>query len=111
MFIYQKKIDRSTLREGFQIPVEYHPLLELVPGGKPRQGETVPIKILIDGMEYDAQLKNQAFDRKKFEGHSDVIQVRYSPNSALAKKLREVFSDSWKYVECIKSLPYSTAPT
>jgi len=32
MFIYQKTIDRSTLRQGFQIPVEFHDLLKAIPG-------------------------------------------------------------------------------
>ena len=36
MFLYQKQIDRSTLGQGFQIPVEYHYLLK----GMPRHGET-----------------------------------------------------------------------
>ena len=40
MFLYQKLIDRSTLRQGFQIPVEFHHLLKAMPGGnncpKPR---------------------------------------------------------------------------
>ena len=33
MFLYQKTVDRSTLRQGFQIPVEYHALLAAMPGG------------------------------------------------------------------------------
>ena len=40
MFFYQKLIDRSTLRQGFQIPVEYHYLLKGMPGGMPIHGET-----------------------------------------------------------------------
>ena len=105
MIIYQKAVDRSTLRQGFQIPVEFHPLLELMPGGMPYHGETRSIKILIDGLEYDALLKNQEFDRGKFEGHSDVVQIRYGENSPLAKRLRDIFSSSWKYVELMKSMP------
>ena len=105
MVIYQKIVDRSTLRQGFQIPVEFHPLLELIPGGIPCHGETRAIKILIDGIGYEALLKNQGFDRKKYNGHPDVIQVRYNEQSQLAQKLREKFSNSWDYVEHIKSLP------
>ena len=77
MFIYQKTIDRSTLRQGFQIPVEFHDLLKAMPGGMPRHGESRDIKLLIDGQEFMAQLKNQGFDRNKYDGHADVIQVRY----------------------------------
>lgn len=58
MFLYQKLIDRSTLRQGFQIPVEFHHLLKTIPGGMPKHGETRNVKVMIDGVEYDVQLKN-----------------------------------------------------
>ena len=32
MFLYQKLIDRSTLRQEFQIPVAFHHLLKTMPG-------------------------------------------------------------------------------
>lgn len=105
MFLYQKTIDRSTLRQGFTIPVEFHSLLMTAVGGGIKRGETRAIKIMIDGASYDAQLKNQLFDESKFVGHPDVIQIRYGENSPLSKKLREVFSESWNYVEAMKALP------
>ena len=105
MFLYQKLIDRSTLRQGFQIPVEFHHLLKAMPGGMPRHGETRNVKMVIDGVGYDAQLKNQGFDRNKYDGHADVIQIRYSEGSALVKRLREIFCSTWNYVESIKNLP------
>ena len=105
MFLYQKTIDRSTLRQGFTIPVEFHSLLMTAVGWGIKRGETRAIKIMIDGASYDAQLKNQLFDESKFVGHPDVIQIRYGENSPLSKKLREVFSESWNYVEAMKALP------
>ena len=105
MFLYQKLIDRSTLRQGFQIPVEFHHLLKAMPEGMPQHGETRNIKVVIDGVDYDAQLKNQGFDRTKYDKHADVIQIRYSESSELVKRLREVFSSTWNYVENIKNLP------
>lgn len=105
MFLYQKQIDRSTLRQGFQIPVEYHYLLKMIPGGMPGHGETRNIKVIIDGVEYDAQLKNQGFDRNNYDGHAEVVQIRYNEGSDLVKRLREVFSSTWNYVENIKNLP------
>lgn len=105
MFLYQKLIDRSTLRQGFQIPVAFHHLLKAMPGGMPQHGETRNVKVIVDGIEYDAQLKNQGFDRKKYESHSDVIQIRYSEGSDLVKRLREVFFSTWNYVESVKNLP------
>lgn len=105
MFLYQKTIDRSTLRQGFQIPVEFHSLLRDIPGGMPKQGETRNIQILIDGVAYNAQLKNQGFDRQKYADHPDLIQVRYNETSALAQRLRSIFSSTWEYVEHLKKLP------
>ncbi len=105
MFLYQKLIDRSTLRQGFQIPVEFHHLLKAMPEGMPQHGETRNIKVVIDGVDYDAQLKNQGFDRTKYDKHADVIQIRYSESSELVKRLREMFSSTWNYVENIKNLP------
>mgnify|MGYP003530739060 FL=1 len=101
MFFYQKLIDRSTLRQGFQIPVEYHYLLKGMPGGMPRHGETRNVKVVIDGVDYNAQLKNQGFDRLKYDGHADVTQIRYSGGSELVKRFREVFSSTWNYVESL----------
>lgn len=47
MFLYQKLIDRSTLRQGFQIPVKFHHLLKML-GGMPKHRETRSVKVLID---------------------------------------------------------------
>jgi len=77
MFLYQKLIDRSTLRQGFQIPVEFHHLLKAIYGGMPQHGEARNIKIVINGVGYDAQLKNQGFDRNKYDGHAEVIRPNF----------------------------------
>ena len=105
MFIYQKTVDRSTLRQVFQIPVEFHSLLAAMPGGMPVHGETRNITIIVDGEEYKVPLKNQGFDRERYDGHAVVIQVRYSENSLIVKKLRGIFYSTWNYVEAEKSLP------
>lgn len=83
MFIFQKIMDRSSLRQGFQIPVEYHHCLQSMPGGCPVHGETRNIKIIIDGQKFDAQLKNQGFDQVKYKKHPDIIQIRYNENSPI----------------------------
>lgn len=50
MFLYQKLIDCSTPRQGFQIPVEFHRLLKAMPGGMPLHGEKRNVKVVIDGV-------------------------------------------------------------
>lgn len=105
MFIFQKVIDRSSLRQGFQIPVEYRHMLSAMPGGCPEHGETREISIVIDGQTFQAQLKNQGFDKNKFSGHAEVIQIRYGENSSIARYLRSVFHSTLEYTELIKSLP------
>lgn len=105
MFLYQKVIDRSTLRQGFTIPVQYHAILNSTIEASILHGEKQAIKILLEGKEHDAQLINQGFNRDKYADHTDVVQIRYGENSALTKRLREIFSASWNYVETIKNLP------
>lgn len=48
MFLYQKLINRSTLRQGFQIPVEFHHPQKARPGGMPQHGEMRGMKVVID---------------------------------------------------------------
>lgn len=67
-------------------------------------GDMRNIKVIIDGVEYDAQLKNQGFDRNKYDAHAEVVQIRYNEGPNLVKCLREMFSSTWNYVEGIKSL-------
>jgi predicted restriction endonuclease len=62
-------------------------------------GENVNVKILIDGDFYDAQLKNIAFDQDTWEGHADIIQFRYTPQSPISKKLRQIFSSTNQYIQ------------
>lgn len=97
MFLYKKIVDQSTLRQGFQIPTQFRPLLKEMP----RFGESWDIKILLDGYEYDAKLKNQRFDEKKYD-HAEVLQIRYSPTSPLAKILQSIFVSTFDFVTSYK---------
>lgn len=105
MFAFNKIIDRSTLREGFQITIGYHKMLYSALGKNLQRGETITVKILIDGKPFEVLLKNQLFDEIKYPDHPDVIQVRYTINSPFAKKLRELFTSTWNYVSTTKALP------
>jgi len=98
MFLFQKAVDYSTLRQGFTIPVEYFNLLDSIPGGMPAHGETRTIKFIIDGNEFTAQLKNQGFSKETYSTHKDVVQIRYSEGSDLVKYLRAAFCSTWNYI-------------
>lgn len=99
MFIYSKIVDKSVLWDGFSIPSQYHKIFHMLVPAISEHGENANIKILIDGEFYDAQLKNIAFDQDTWEGHGDIIQFRYTPQSPLSKKLREIFSISNQYIQ------------
>jgi hypothetical protein len=89
MFIYSKIVDKSVLWDGFSIPLQYNKIFQMLVPAISEHGENANVKILIDGVFYDAQLKNIAFDQDTWEGHVDIIQFRYSPQSHLSRKLRE----------------------
>ena len=98
MFIYSKIVDKSLLWDGFSIPMQYHKIFHMLVPAISEHGENVNVKILIDGDLYEAQLKNIAFDQDTWEGHADIIQFRYSPQSPLSKKLRQIFSCTHQYI-------------
>jgi len=104
-FLYQKQVDRSTLRQGLSIPVEYQHLFLALSEGLLVHGETMRVKILLEGKLYDAEWKNQAFDTVKYAGHSDVMQIRYPEGSDLAIRLREIFIATWSYIQTYLQSP------
>ena len=105
MFILKKKIDWSLLTAGLTIPVEFQPIIQQLKGGVVDKGMTRTIKILIDQDVFEAKLTNIDFDRKKYQTHSDLLQIRYADNSPIAKKLQMIFSDSFSYLKFAKQLP------
>lgn len=99
LFLYKKLVDKSTLLQGFSIPIKYQPLFLELSGGMLVHGESMMVKILIDGELFDAEWKSQAFDQNKYAGHTDVMQFRYSENSSLAQKLRKIFLSTQNFVQ------------
>lgn len=103
-FSFSKSVDRSMLREGVNIPVKLHQNLYKALGKRLEHGQSVPIVIVIDNVAYDAELKNQNFDREKYH-RRDVVQIRYRRKSPLSVRLREIFKVSDAYLEKVKNLP------
>lgn len=98
-YLYRKMVDKSLLTEGFSIPKKEQPLFHALTGGAIHVGEERPVKFIIDGQEYECSFKNQIYDRQVYANHSDVVQFRYSPNSPLAKKFRQLFPVVDAYVK------------
>ena len=105
MFILKKKIDWSLLTAGLTIPVEFQPIIQQLKGGVVEKGMTRTIKILIDQDVFEAKLTNVNFDRKKYQSHSDLLQIRYTDNSPIARRLQNIFSESFLFLKFAKQLP------
>jgi len=97
-FVMQKNVNWSFLNEGLTIPVSVYEQFRQWDASVLEHGKSKPIKILIDGELFDATLKNLNFNRLKYPGHQDIIQIRYSPNSSIATKLKACFQKSFEYL-------------
>lgn len=99
MLILQKSVDQSVLREGMSIPALFQQMFYQKSGLQLAKGESITINLILGNGSFQATLKNYDFDQDKYPGHPDVLQIRYSPNSPLAIKLREVFSSTNELVQ------------
>ena len=104
-FILQKNVNWSLLNGGLAISVSVCSRFHAWDSSILEHGTSKAIKILIDGEFYDATLKNQNFDKQRFAGHKDIIQIRYTTNSLIAAKLRACFHKSYEYLYAQRQLP------
>ncbi|MEW6715050.1 MAG: HNH endonuclease signature motif containing protein [Nitrospirota bacterium] len=98
-YIYKKEVDWSALREGFSIPVSTQVVFQKKIKNYIKRGEKRDINIILDNDTYQIKLVNQIFDETKYPGHSDIVQIRYSPQSPFAMRLREIFKTSMDYLK------------
>ena len=103
-FILQKDVNWSLLTEGLSIPTSVCSRFADWDASILTHGTSKPVKILIDGEFYEATLKNQNFDQRRYPGHKDIIQIRYTPNSQIAAKLRSIFQESYAYLAAQRQL-------
>lgn len=96
-FILQKPVNWSLLNHGISIPISSWSLLQIIAPNILIHGNSKPIKIIVDNEMFDAVLVNQNFDRSKYPGHKDIIQIRYSDQSPISQKLRLIFHESYNY--------------
>ena len=98
-FLLRHQVDWSLLTNGFHIPTEFHPLVYAMPGGELHHGDKRGVKIMIDGEVFDARMNNIGFDQTRYPGHPDLLQIRYSPGSSIARKLQNLFADEFEYLK------------
>lgn len=98
-YIYKKDVDWSVLREGFSIPVSIQVVFKERMNNYLKRGEKRVLKVILDKQTYQVKLINQAFDEHKYPNHVDILQIRYSPQSLFAIKLREIFKSSLDYLQ------------
>ena len=101
-YIYKKEIDWSVLHYGLNIPVSiqtlfYNAIKEFI-----KKGTNKKITLIIASKEYVANLTNINFDKKKYPLHKELLQIRYTKNSAIANKLRDIFYNSYSYLQVEK---------
>jgi 5-methylcytosine-specific restriction protein A len=97
--IFTKQVDKSVLHDGFTIPSYLHEAIYESLGHKLAHGERTNIKVMVGSHEYEVNLINQAFNQTKFEGHTDVLQVRYTKSSDFSRAMRDIFNSTYEYVK------------
>jgi len=98
LYIYKKEIDWSALHLGLNIPISLQNIFYENLKLHLKKGESKKIKLLLDGTEYPVTLTNIYFDKTKYPTHKELLQIRYTPNSEIAQKLRDIFSNSYCYL-------------
>ena len=98
IFILKNAVTWSMLNDGFNIKTEARGLFNTYMKDILLHGESRDICIRIEGENYRAKLVNINFDRERWKGHKDLIQIRYTAKSAIARKLQSLFSRSYNYM-------------
>lgn len=98
LFLLKRSIDLSLLRQGFHIPPEFHALVYAALGRELQHGESCDINLIVEGKVFLVRMYNIDFDRTKYPTHPDLLQVRYSENSPIAKHLQRIFSKAYSWL-------------
>ena len=100
-FLLAKEVNKSLFDSGFTIPVNLYEIFSCyLSGGRLHHGEKRTIKIFIGGAPFDVMLTSINFNRENYPTNKDIWQVRYSKNSPVAKKIREVFTGQKFFTFC-----------
>ena len=98
LYIYKKEIDWSALHFGVNIPVSLQNVFYENIKIKLNKGQSKKIKLIVEDVEYEVVLTNIYFDETKYPTHKELLQIRWTENSEIAKKLRTIFYSSYDYL-------------
>ena len=101
-FLFKKNVDQSLLKDGMTIPKEAHQSILNNLSNPIRRGENCAITIVIDGTNYDAKLTWVNLNSNV--STRDVLQIRYTQNTAICQKLRTTFSRSFSAISAGESI-------
>ena len=99
VFLLKRVVDLSLLRQGFHIPPEFHTLVFANLGRKLHHGESCDVHLVVGGNTFTARMNNIDFNREDYPDHPDLLQVRYSEGSDIAKHLRMVYSEAYTWLK------------
>ncbi|MTI80840.1 MAG: DUF3578 domain-containing protein [Firmicutes bacterium] len=94
--IASKKVDWSVFQYGTHIPVDFHEDFEEANNGElPGRGSSKPLKLIIDGNIYEANIKNVS--RQGVD--TEVLEINYDSNAELKQLMVDKFSTSYDYLK------------
>jgi len=103
MYSFRKEVDWSVFHQGFSIPVDVQIMFKQFWPKSLDRGQSLPIQLEWDGHQYPAILKNQSFDVRKHPNHpSDIIQIRYTKESEIARALRNRFDNLYQRMQSMR---------
>jgi hypothetical protein len=98
LFLLKRPVDLSLLTDGFHIPTEFQPLVYGLMGREMTHGENREVKIIIGGDTFYVKLYNINFNQTRYPGHPDLLQIRYTANSPIAKRLQAIYAKEYNYL-------------
>jgi predicted restriction endonuclease len=98
LYIYKKAVDWSALHLGFNIPLLLQDVFYENLNFQLKRGESRRISLMVGNDVYPATMTNIKFDEVKYPNHKDLLQIRYTANSLVAQRMREVFTSSYEYL-------------
>lgn len=98
IYFYKKEVDWSLLHLGLNIPVDLQGILYDKSSFVLQKGDKKQVNLILGNNTYHATLTNIGFDQKKYPTHKDLVQIRWQPQSEIAKTLRTIFRCSFAYL-------------